>query len=246
MVGRNLHCRLLITLHTTILLVQLLTHSIHVLLLIATDILALIWILLLVTIHVHVHSIVIDLSALDRCKCSRWSSHSQLLVLLLGESELLTTPGDRHIHQLHFLALFVLEVIIVAATWNATLCSLEYLNLLAVLVLLFSHLVDALDQVDVVFHETRVVLTMLLEISGQLQAIVTDMSLMSLSFTGMLSVSIDILSLSVSLFQNPSLIETHDTLFELLIVSDVLDNLKDVILETLLLEQLHVKLMTTV
>ena len=244
-VGRDLHRGLLITLHTTILLVQLLTHAIHVLLLIATDILALVRILLLISIHIHVHSIVIDL-ALDRCKCSRRSSHSQLLVLLLCEGELLTTSGDSHVHKLHLLALLVLEVLIVSASWNATLSSLEYFNLLAVLVLLFSHLVDALDQVDVVLHETRVVLTMLLEISGQLQAIVTDVSLMRLSFTSMLSVGIDILSLSVSFLQNPSLIETHDTFLELLIVSNVLDNLKDIILETLLLEQLHVKLMTTV
>ena len=162
--------------------------------------------MLLVTIHVHVHSIVIDLAALDRCKSSWWSSHSKLLVLLLGEGELLTTPGDRHVHKLHLLTLLVLEVLFVAATWNAALGSLEYLNLLAVLMLLFPHLVDALDQVDVILHETRVVLTMLLEISGQLQAIVTNVSLMRLSFTSVLSVSIDILSLSVSLFQNPSLI----------------------------------------
>lgn len=231
-IGGCIHHRLLVTIHASIhLLIELLTHAIHVLLLLI-GILTLVRVLLLITIHVHS----ICLAALDRCKCSWWSSHSQLLVLLLREGELFATPSNRHVHQLHFLALLVLEVLIVATTMNATFCSLEYLNLLAVLVLLFSHLVDALDQVDVVLHETRVVLTVLLEITRQLLAIVADMRFMSLSLTCMLSVGIDILSLSVSLFQNPSLIKSNDTLLEFFVVSNVLNNLKDVILEALLLQ----------
>ena len=87
---------------------------------------------------------------------------------------------------------------------------------------------------------------MLLQVAGQLLTVVPDVSLVCMPLTCMLSIGIDALHLAVSLLFNPSLIETHYASFELLIVSDVLDDIKDIIFEPILEHNLHVNFMTAV
>ena len=124
-----------------------LVHTVHILE--ATVVLTLIRVLL---VAVHVHSIVIHL-ALNWSKITRWSAHPQLLVLVLYLRELLLILGNGHVHELSLFALLVMESIIVSAARHAVLGPLEHFNLFAVLVFLLPHLIDPLDQVDVVLHE---------------------------------------------------------------------------------------------
>ena len=87
---------------------------------------------------------------------------------------------------------------------------------------------------------------MLLQVAGQLLTVVADVSLVCMPLTCMLSIGINALHLAVSLLFNPSLIETYDASFELLIVGDVLDDIKDIIFEPILEHNLHVNFMTAV
>ena len=87
---------------------------------------------------------------------------------------------------------------------------------------------------------------MLLQVTRQLLAIVQNMRLVRLPFTSMLGICINVLSFTVGLFFDPSLIKTDNTFLELLVVSDVLDHFKDISLKPIPLQLLHVKLVTTV
>ena len=210
-----------------------LSHAIHVL--------VGAWILLLVVllrnlVSIHVEHTVAHLT-LDWGESARWSSHSQLFVVMLSLSELLLILSNGHVHELSLLTLLVLECLVVATSRHATP---EHFNLLLILVLFLPHLVDSLDEVDVVFHEARVVLAVLLQVAGELLTVVADVSLMSFSLTCMLRIRINILSLAVGLLLDPGLVEANDAFLELLVVSDMLNNIKDVIAEPLLLKFLHV------
>ena len=73
-----------------------------------------------------------------------------------------------------------------------------------------------------------------------------DVGLISFAFTSALSTLIGSLSsLACLLFLDPSLVETHNTSLQFLVVGDVLDNLKNIVLETFLSEVLNVKSMST-
>ena len=230
----------LLALHTF--LMHRLAHAVHILVL-AVVLTLVVHVLLLLSIHIH--SIVVHL-ALDWREGAWWSAHPQLLVLVLSLGELLLILLNGHIHELGLLALLVLEGFVRAASWHAVLGSLEHRNLLAVLLLLLPHLVDPLDQVHVVLHEARVVFAVLLEVARELLSVVSDVRLVRMSLTCMLGIGVDVLPLAVGFFFNPGLIETNNAFFELLIVSDVLDDFKDIMEETLLEHLLHVKFVTAV
>ena len=173
-----------------------LAHAIHTVVHVLVDV----WILLLVVvlrdlISIHVEHTVVHLT-LDWGKRSRWSSHSQLLIVVLSLSEFLLILSNSHVHELSLLTLLVLECLVVATSRHATP---EHFNLLLILVLFLPHLVDSLDEVDVVFHEARVVFTMLLQVARQLLTVIADVRFMSFSLTCMLGVRINILSLALSL-----------------------------------------------
>jgi len=106
--------------------------------------------------------------------------------------------------------------------------------------LLLSHLIDAFDQVDVVLHQAGIVFAMLLQVAGKLCPVVTNVGLVGVALSSIGFISINIGLLAVGLLLNPGLVETYHSLFELLVVLDVLDDFEDVILETFLLELLHV------
>ena len=132
--------------------------------------------------------------------------------------------------------------LVISVTWDT---SLQKFDLLAEFMLLLFHFVDASDQFDVVLHEARVVLTVLLEGARQLLAVVADVSLVSVPLACLCIVSFDI-SLAVCLFKHPGLVKPNDALLKLFVVSDVLDNFEDVTLESISLQKLHVKLVTAV
>ena len=111
--------------------------------------------------------------------------------------------------------------------------------------LLLLHLVDARDQLHVVLHEARVVLTVLLQVARQLLPVVADVGLVGVPLACLRIVSLNIL-LSVGLLKYPRLVKLNDTLLQLLVVSDVLDDLEHVSLEAILLQRLHVELMTAI
>ena len=151
-----------------------------------------------------------------------------LLPLLLGELK-------------HFELLLLLTLLscISSVTWNTTL---KQSNLLRELYLLFSHLIDALDQGHVVLHESCVAFSMLLKAASELTTVVLDVGLINFAFTILLSTLVGSLrSLACLLFLDPSLVETHDTSLQLFVVSDVLDNLEYIVLETFLSKDLNVK-----
>ena len=54
-------------------------------------------------------------------------------------------------------------------------------------------------------------------------------------------VLVNVCLLAVNLFENPGLVEADDTLLQLLVVLNVLDDFKDVIFEPLLVDQLDIK-----
>ena len=141
----------------------------------------------------------------------------------------------------HFELLLLLTLLsfISSATWNTTL---KQSNLLLELYLLFSHLIDALDQVHVILHESCVAFSVLLKAASELAAVVLDVGLISFTFTCALSTLVGSLrSLACLLFFDPSLVETHDASLQFLVVSDVLDNLEYIVLETFLSKDLNVK-----
>ena len=141
----------------------------------------------------------------------------------------------------HFDLLLLLTQLsfISSATWNTTL---KQSNLLLELLLLFPHLIDALDQVDVILHESCVAFSVLLKAASQLAAVVLDVGLISFTFTSALTTLVGSLrSLACLLFLDPSLVETHDASLQFLVVGDVLDNLEYIVLETFLSEDLNVK-----
>ena len=141
----------------------------------------------------------------------------------------------------HFELLLLLTLLsfISSATWNTTL---KQSNLLLELLFLFPHLIDALDQVHVILHESCVAFSVLLKAASELAAVVLDVGLISFTFTGALSTLVGSLrSLACLLFLDPSLVETHDASLQLLVVSDVLDNLEYIVLETFLSEDLNVE-----
>ena len=60
-------------------------------------------------------------------------------------------------------------------------------NLLHELLLLFPHLVDPLDQVHVVLHQSGIAFSVLLKTAGELAAVVLDVGLIGFAFTRVLS-----------------------------------------------------------
>ena len=143
----------------------------------------------------------------------------------------------------HFELLLLLTLLscISSVTWNTTL---KQSNLLLELLLLFSHLINALDQVHIVLHESCVAFSMLLKAASELTAVVLDVGLISFAFTSALSTLVGSLrSLACLLFLDPSLVETNNASLQLLVVGDMLNNLKYIVLETFLSEDLNVKSM---
>ena len=179
------------------------------------------------------------LTILERGEVARRSSDSKLLVLFLGLVELLSPLVNGEIHKFKVLTLLIFIHFFVT---SASCTSTQDLNLLLELVLLLPHLIDSLNQVDVVIHQSSVVLTVLLQVARQLLTIVVDVSFISVSLTCVLSILIDSGNslFTLSFFLDPGLVEADDTALELLVVSDVLDNFKDIILELCLLELLEI------
>ena len=141
----------------------------------------------------------------------------------------------------HFELLLLLTLLsfISSATWNTTL---KQSNLLLELLLLFPHLIDALDQVHVVLHKSCVTFSVLLKATSELTAVVLDVGFIGFTFTSALSTLISSLGpLACLLFLDPSLVETHDASLQFLVVGDVLDNLEYIVLETFLSEDLNVE-----
>ena len=152
--------------------------------------------------------------------------------LLLGELE-----------HFELLLLLTLLSLIPSVSWNTTL---KQSNLLLEFLLLFPHLVDALNQVHIVLHKSSVAFTVLLKAACELAAVVLDVGLISFAFTSALSTLVGSLgSLACLLFLDPSLVETNNASLQLLVVGDMLDNLKYIVLETFLSEDLNVKSMST-
>lgn len=71
------------------------------------------------------------------------------------------------------------------------------------------------------------------------------MGLVSRALACMRIVLLNVL-LAVVLLLDPALVKADDTLLKLLVVSDMLDYLEDIVLESLLLKLLHVQLVTAV
>ena len=83
---------------------------------------------------------------------------------------------------------------------------------------------------------------MLLKATGELSAVVLDVGLINIAFTSALSTLIGRLgSLACLLFLDPSLVETNNASLQLLVVGDMLNNLKYIVLETFLSEDLNVE-----
>ena len=179
------------------------------------------------------------LTILERGEVARRSSDSKLLVLFLLLVELLSPLVNGEIHKFKVLTLLIFIHFFVA---SASCTSTQDLNLLLELVLLLPHLIDSLNQVDVVIHQSSVVLTVLLQVARQLLTIVVDVSFISVSLTCVLSILIDSGNslFTLSFLLDPGLVEADDTALELLVVGDVLDNFKDIILELCLLELLEI------
>ena len=118
------------------------------------------------------------------------------------------------------------------------LVSLHKADLLHQFLLLLRHLIDTLDEVDVILHETGVVLSVLLQAARQLSTVVANVLLMNLASTSVLIglFKVGLLLLAVALFEYPSFVKADDTFLQLLVVLDVLNNLEDVVLEAPLLE----------
>ena len=193
-------------------------------------------------------AIVLNLAArvvLQWCKVPGRPSHSELLVLHLDLLQLVLILLDGHVHQFDLLALLVLEAIFKAGTVTLVLMSLHELDLLHQLLLLLPHLVDALDQVDVILHQTAIGLSVLLKVAGQLATVVADVHLVSLALASVSIVLVNLGLLAVVLLEHPSFVEADDTLLQLLVVLDVLDDLKHVVLKALLLDLLNVELVHT-
>ena len=165
-------------------------------------------------------------------------------MLFLGLVELLSPLVNCEIHKFKVLTLLIFIHFFVT---SASCTSTQDLNLLLELVLLLPHLIDSLDQVDVVVHQSSVVLTVLLQVARQLLTIVVDVSFISVSLTCVLSILIDSGNslFTLSFLLDPGLVEADDTALELLVVGDVLDNFKDIILELCLLELLEIQLLTS-
>ena len=109
-------------------------------------------------------------------------------MLFLGLVELLSPLVNGEIHKFKVLTLLIFIHFFVT---SASCTSTQDLNLLLELVLLLPHLIDSLNQVDVVIHQSSVVLTVLLQVARQLLTIVVDVSFISVSLTCVLSILID-------------------------------------------------------
>jgi len=105
----------------------------------------------------------------------------------------------------------------------------------------FTHLVDSHCQLHVVFHKAGVIFSVLLKITGELAAIVNDMSFMSCALCVVSLVLVHIRLLTVILFKYPCLIQTDHSLLELFVVLNVLYDLKDIIFEAPHLDYLNIK-----
>lgn len=136
----------------------------------------------LVTVHIH-HLLVLLL--LERGESWIRSSHVQLLVDVCLSLQVLLVLLDCQVHHLEVLALLVLLAYVSSATWNTFS---EDLDLLLKVVLLVAHSVDTPDQINVVLHETVVVLTVLLQVASQLLPVVVDLHFVHLAIVCMLSV----------------------------------------------------------
>ena len=87
---------------------------------------------------------------------------------------------------------------------------------------------------------------MLLKVARELLTIIANVSLMCMPLACMLGICIHILSLAIGLLFDPGFIETNYAFLELLVVSNVLDDLENIIIEAFLEKCLHVKFVTAV
>ena len=195
----------------------------------------------LLTVVLHLTARVI----LQRSEVPGRPSHSQLLVLHLHLLQLLLELLNPHVHHLDLLALLVMEALFEAGTITLVLVSLHELDLLHQLLLLLGHLVDTLNEVDVILHQTTIRLPVLLQVARQLASVVADMHLVSIALTSVGLVLIDLGLLAGALFEHPGFVEADDALLQLLVVLDVLNDLEHVVLEPLLLDVLDVEFVPT-
>ena len=119
--------------------------------------------LVLITVHLHIVHVLWHLLILERSQVSRWSSNSKVLVFDLYLFKLLLVFSNGEIHELKVLALLTLINFFVAH--QALGSTSQQLDLLLILVLFFFHLIDSLNQIDIVLHETGVVLAVLLQVA---------------------------------------------------------------------------------
>ena len=166
----------------------------------------------------------------------------QLLVLKLDTFEFILVLGNGQVHELEVSSLLVLGGFVS----NALLSTLEQFDLLHELVLFLAHFVNASNQVHVVLHEARIVLTVLLKVARQLLSVVSDVGLVGVTLSCLSLIGVNLGLFPVILFLDPSFVQSNDALLKLFVVLNVLNNIKDVVLKTLLLQQLHVKLVTAV
>ena len=163
-----------------------------------------------------------------------------LLVLSLLILQLFLILLDCQVHQFKVLTLLVLVGFVAGAAGHTFL---KDHDLLLKVVLLVAHRVDTLDQVNIVLHEARVVFTVLLKVARELLAVVADVGLVGVPLACMLSILVNSRSLlAIGLLLDPGFVEADDSLFESLVVRDVLHYVKHVVLEPLLLQFLHVEL----
>ena len=198
----------------------------------------------LIVIHlvaVHIDALAIHV-VLEGSQMSWGSPALQLLVLILESLDLLLLLLDHdidHLQVFHLLSLVLVGVHGVVEELARLVLDAE-LDLLLQLVLLLLELIDALQELHIVVHQSCVRLTVLLQGAGKLHAIVQNVNLMSTALSVICIVCINVGFLAICLLLDPGLIKTNHTFLELFVVLNVLHHLEDVILESLLLKLLHV------
>lgn len=196
-------------------------------------------------VFIHLHHLLMLLSILVLLKGwepLRGSAHMHLLVDVRLGPQVSLVLLDSQVHHLEVFACIVLVSLVTSVARHALT---KNLNLLLKIVLFVAHRVDTPDQVDVVFHEARVVLTVLLQVASQLIPVVDNLGLVHLAIVCMLSVLICSL-LAVGLLLDPGLVKSNDSSLKFFVVRDMLDYFEDVVPEALLLDLLHVELVTGV
>jgi len=111
--------------------------------------------------------------------------------------------GNRHVHQLNFLALLVLETLFEAASVTLVLVTLHQLDLLLQLLLFFNHLVDTLDQIHIVLHKATIILSVLLQVFREMDTVVGEIALVSSTLRVVRVVLIKARRQAVAFVENP-------------------------------------------